>query len=114
MSLIFMMAFSFFSFLGYCLVTKLCPTLCDPPLPVSSVHRILQARILNWVAISFLRESSRSKDRTQSSALASGFFTTLLCLFLTDVSLIIISYVRTYSELFQYFKVCCLSLWPKL
>ena len=38
------------------LVTKLCPTLCNPmdySPPDSSVHRILQARILEWVAISF-------------------------------------------------------------
>ena len=37
-------------------VTQSCPTLCDPmdcSLPGSSVHRILQARILEWVAISF-------------------------------------------------------------
>ena len=39
-----------------CLVTESCPTLCDPmdcSLPGSSVHRILQARILGWVAIPF-------------------------------------------------------------
>ena len=35
-------------------VTQSCLTLCD--LPGSSVHRILQARILEWVAISFSRE----------------------------------------------------------
>ena len=38
-----------------------CPTLCDPmdwSLPGSSVHGILQARILLWVAISFSRGSS--------------------------------------------------------
>ena len=43
------------------LVTQLCPTLCDPmdcdPLG-SSVHGILQARILEWVAIPFFRGSS--------------------------------------------------------
>ena len=36
-----------------------CPTLCDPmnrSQPVSSVHGILQARILEWVAISFSRD----------------------------------------------------------
>jgi len=47
------------------LVTQSCPTLCDPvdhnP-PGSSVHGILQARILEWVAISFSRESSQPKD----------------------------------------------------
>ena len=39
-----------------CVVTQLCPTLCDPldcSPPGSSVHGILQARILEWVAISF-------------------------------------------------------------
>ena len=43
------------------LVAKSCPTLCDPmdynP-PGSSVHEILQARILEWVVISFSRGSS--------------------------------------------------------
>ena len=43
------------------LATQSCPTLCDPmdcsPL-VSSIHRNLQARILEWVAISFSRGSS--------------------------------------------------------
>ena len=40
------------------LVTQLCPILCDPMycnLPGSSVHGILQTRILEWVAISFSR-----------------------------------------------------------
>ena len=42
-------------------VTQLCPTLCNPvdcSPPGSSVHGILQARILEWVAISFSRGSS--------------------------------------------------------
>ena len=50
-----------------CLVARSCPTLCDPldyGLPGSSVHRILQARILEWVAISFSRWSSRPSDQT--------------------------------------------------
>ena len=40
-------------------VTQSCPTLCDPvdySLPGSSIHGILQARILEWVAISFSRD----------------------------------------------------------
>ena len=43
-----------------CLVTQSCPTLCnsmDCSPPGSSVHGILQARILEWVATSFSRES---------------------------------------------------------
>ena len=48
-------------------VTKSCPTLCDPmdcSLPGSSVHGIFQARILEWVAISFSRGSSQPRDQT--------------------------------------------------
>ena len=44
-----------------CSVAQSCPTLCNPmdySLPGSSVHGILQARILEWVAISFSRGSS--------------------------------------------------------
>ena len=64
------------------LATQLCLTLCKPmeySLPRSSVHGILQARILEWVAISSSREFSRPRDRTQAPAspvLAGGFFTT--------------------------------------
>ena len=46
-------------------------------LPGSSVHRISQARILEWVAISFSRGSSRRRDQSTSPvvpALAGGFF----------------------------------------
>ena len=48
------------------LVTKLCSILCNPmdySPPHSSVHGISQARILEWVAISFSRESSWPRDR---------------------------------------------------
>ena len=50
-----------------CLVAQSCPILCDPmdcSPPDSSVHRISQARILQWLAISFSRGSSRSRDWT--------------------------------------------------
>ena len=60
-------------------VPRSCPTLCDPvdcSPPGSSVHGILQARILEWVAISFSRGSSRPRDRTQVSCIAGRFFTT--------------------------------------
>ena len=46
-------------------VAQLCPTLCDPigySLPGSSVHGILQARILEWVAFPFSRGSSQPGD----------------------------------------------------
>ena len=51
-------------------VAQSCPTLCDPmdcTLPGSSIHGIFQARILEWVAISFSRKSSRPRDWTQIS-----------------------------------------------
>ena len=58
-------------------VTQSCPTLCDPmdcSPPGSSIHGILQARILEWVAISFSRGSSRPRDRTQVSRIAGRHF----------------------------------------
>ena len=61
------------------LVTKSCPTLCHPmncSPPGSSVHGISQARILEWVAISFSRGSSRPRNQTFVSCLAGGLFTT--------------------------------------
>ena len=39
------------------------------------VHRILQARILEWLVFPLSRESSQPRDQTQVSRIASGFFT---------------------------------------
>ena len=61
------------------LATKSCLTLCDPmdcSPPGSSVHGILQAGILEWVAIPLSWVSSRPRDRTHVSYLAGRFFTT--------------------------------------
>ena len=58
-----------------------CLTLCDPmdySPPGSSVHGISQARILEWVTISFSRGSSQLRDETQVSHIAGRFFTTEL------------------------------------
>ena len=49
------------------------PTLCDPI--DYTVHGILQARILGWVACPFSRGSSQPRDRAQASSIAGGFFT---------------------------------------
>ena len=54
-------------------VTQSCPTLYDPM--DYTVHGILQARILEWVAFPFSRGSSQPRDRTQVSHIAGGFFT---------------------------------------
>ena len=54
----------------FCEVAQSCPTLCDPmdrSLPGFSVRGILQARILEWVTISFSRGSSRPRDQTRIS-----------------------------------------------
>ena len=53
-------------------------TLCNPmdcSPPGSPVHGVSQARILEWVAISFFRWSSQPRDRTQVSYIEGGFFT---------------------------------------
>ena len=60
------------------LVAQSCPTLCNPrdsSPPGSSVHRILQAKILEWIDIPFSRRSSRLRDQTQVSCIAGRFFT---------------------------------------
>ena len=61
----------------YMQVAQSCPNVRPHGLypPGFSVHRISQARILEWVAISFSRGSSRPRDRTQVSHIAGGFFT---------------------------------------
>ena len=54
-------------------VAQSCPTLCNPM--DCTDHSILQARILEWVAFPFSRESSQPRDRTQVSCIAGRFFT---------------------------------------
>ena len=59
-------------------VAQSCPTPCDPMdcnLPGSSICGILQARILEWVAISFSRRSSQPRDQTQVSCITGRRFT---------------------------------------
>ena len=58
-------------------VSQSCPTLCDPTdcsLPGFSVHGIFQARVLEWVAISFSRGSSRPRDWTWVSQIVGRCF----------------------------------------
>ena len=60
------------------LVAQSCPTLCNPMdcnLPGSSIHGILQARILEWVAMPSSRASSQPRDWTQVSCITDGSFT---------------------------------------
>ena len=58
-------------------VAQSCPTLCDPmdfSLPGSSLHGTFQARVLEWVTISFSRGSSRPRDRTLVFSIAGTRF----------------------------------------
>ena len=58
-------------------VNEPCPTFCDPmdcSPPGSSVHGILQARILEWIAMPFSRGSFQRRDRTRISCKAGKFF----------------------------------------
>ena len=58
-------------------ITQSCPTLCDPmdcSLLGFSVRGILQARILEWVTISFSRGSSRPRDQTGVSHIGGRCF----------------------------------------
>ena len=62
----------------YVLVTQLCPTLCklmDCSPSGSSVHGILQARILEWIAIPFSKGSPQPRNQTQVFNTAGRFFT---------------------------------------
>ena len=61
------------------LVAQAYPTLCDPTdcgPPASSVHRVSQARVLEWVAVSFSRGSSLPRGQPASAAWTGGFSAT--------------------------------------
>ena len=45
------------------------------PHELYTVHGILQARMVKWVAFPFFRESSQPRDQTQVSHIAGRFFT---------------------------------------
>ena len=58
-------------------VAQSCPTFCNPVdcnLPGSSLHGILQTRVLEWGAIAFSRGSSWPRDRTWDSCIAGRGF----------------------------------------
>ena len=92
------------------LVAKSCPTLVDPKdcsLPGSSVHGILQARILEWVAISSSRSSSQPRNPTQVSCIAGRFFTnwTMYSFSVYSCHLFLIFFASVESMLFLSFIV---------
>ena len=64
--------YMFYILLQVVLITRLCPTFCNPvdcSPPGSSVHGILQARMLKWAAIPFSRGSFQLRDWTQVSCI---------------------------------------------
>ena len=70
---------SIYLYVACVLVAQSCPNLCDPmdcSPPGSSVHGVLLARILEWVAMPSSRGSSDPGIEPVSPALAGGFFTT--------------------------------------
>ena len=72
-------------------VAQSCPTLCDHmdcSLPGSSVLGIFQAIVLEWIAISYSRGSSRPRDRTWVSCIVDRCFTVWATNNLLDVSFI--------------------------
>ena len=93
-----------------CLVCMLnrfsCVRLCDPidcSPPASSVHGILQARILEWVAIPFSRGSSWSRDQTWVSCIAGR----ILTMWAAREALTLLQFKNGYCEKF-YPDVLCL------
>ena len=72
-------------------VSHSCPTLCDPmdgSVPGSCVHGIFQARIFEWVAISFSRRSSWPRDKSSKKLTSSSVSLGEACKF-TNISFVI-------------------------
>ena len=85
-------------YIWLCLVIQSCLIRCDPvdcSLPGSSIHGILQAKILEWLAMPSSRGSSQPRDQTQLSHTAGGFFSHLG----HQGSLVYISYTYTCIQL---------------
>ena len=93
------------------LVAQSCMTLCNPvecSPPGSSVHGILQAGLLKWVAISFSRGPSWPRDQIQVSCTAGRFIT-----FLATKEALYFPYMAPFLSTpsnFQNFEFLCLSL----
>ena len=100
-----------------CLVTKSCPTLCDPvdySPSGSSVHGVLQARILEWIVMSSSGGSSLPGDWTHVSCLAGRFFTTealgnhphTLTFLSLSLSLSLYIYIYIYTHTHTHTYIC--------
>ena len=101
----FIPSFSHSSLKVKVLVAQSCPTLyntMDVSPPDSSVYGILQARILEWTAISFSRGSSWPRDQTWVSCTAGRFFTIWATKEALDSSLLVYKKVAVYYILILY------------
>ena len=91
---------------------QLCLTLCDPmdcSPPGFSIHEVLQAGILEWVAVSSSKASSRPRNWTcvcYMSTLAGGFFTTNATVIFTSL-LIFLFFCRISLNQFGVMCFCC-------
>ena len=99
----------------------MCPTLCnlmDCSLPASFIHGIFQARILEWVAISFPRASSRPRDQTLASHTAGRLkclqMSYLSFLFSFSVKQIIRCILCGCFHSHKPWVVACSSVWPNV
>ena len=115
------------------LVAQSCPTLCNPmdyTPPGSPVHGILQARIVEWVAMPSSRGSSQPRDWTQVSCIAGGFFTIFtiweahIFLYVYLIRRLALFYVvyqiyllSGFTKIVEFFllqhSVCCKMFWLK-
>ena len=77
-------------------VIQSCPALCYPM--DYTVHGILQARILEWVAFSFSRGSSQPRDQTQVSLIADEFFTSCATREAHEIGYMVIKYMSSASR----------------
>ena len=100
-------------------VTQSRQTLCDPVdchSPGPSVHGILQARILEWVAMLSSRGSYQPRDRTQVSCNVGGFFTVLSELsgkpiFFIDSTYVLDSSPLLFWRLHPFYLLVMMKLW---
>ena len=87
-------------------VAQSCQTLCDPMdcnLPGSSVHGILQARILYWIAMPSSRGSSWLRDRTRISYIYKlNYIAVIMTSFSYEHSLKFISVEKKISQISSY------------
>ena len=98
-----------YTFTAFLLFAQSCPTLCYPvdcsSLPGSSIHGIFQARILEWVAISFSRRSSLPRDWTEVSCIVGRRFT----VWVTRKVLYVYTYIYICSGCLIYRQINCLK-----